>query len=457
MKTKSLTALAISVILAAGTVVPLAACSSCDHVLDYYPEVAATCVEDGHCEYWQCEKCGKYFKDADATKETDYESIVLQSKGKHSYVQGDYHEATCSEAGYWEQECSVCGDTTPKTDTANPALGHIFTDDSEYCERCGHTRIDYTLSDDGTYYIVTGLNDTTITDVVIPSEHTALGDETALPVKAIGDKAFQNQYKITSVSFPDSVTSIGAYAFYNCQALTEISIPGCDIGSFAFAYCKAATSVTIGNEAPVCIGQSAFASDTSLETVTFEGEVASVGKKAFEYCTALKSISITGSAEEIGADTFYECKSLTSVSLGSSLKTIGENAFFECSSLASITFPDGLETIGDDAFMYCDALESITIPDSVTNLGFGVFYLCTGLKNVTIGSGVTLMANSVFFGCKSLESVTFKVTTGWSVSDLAWGSTQTPVYTAVDSSSLTGPSTAAETVREYEAYRWVRS
>ncbi|MCD8285989.1 MAG: leucine-rich repeat domain-containing protein [Clostridia bacterium] len=480
MKGYRLLALALSAAVAAGAAASLAACSSdsCRHELTYYPAVEATCQGGGCLEYWQCDLCGKYFTDEKARNETTLGDLETPATN-HSYKRtSDLHAATCSEGGYYDTECIYCG--TQSRDYVSGALGHLFeSDDAEYCSRCGQGRIGMTLSEDGGSYIVTGLNDTTITDVAIPSEYTAQGEDTALPVTAIGDEAFMNVNTITSVSLPETVTSIGNYAFHACNGLTEISIPGGSVGSRAFSECKNLKSVIFGDAAPVSIGQLAFYYDQAMTDIDFEGEVEAIGTNAFGYCTALECVSIPGPISEIGESAFDKCTSLAEVSLPDSLETIGERAFYGCSSLTSaalgsglktietyafygcpfqsITLPEGLETIGDDAFMDCNALESIILPDSVTELGFGVFYLCTSLKEATIGSGVISMGNSVFFACSSLESVTFKVTAGWSVSDAMWNSTVEPVYTPVDSSMLEDPATAAETVSGYAEYRWQRS
>ena len=76
--------------------------------------------------------------------------------------------------------------------------------------------LNYTLSEDGTYYIVSGIGTCKDTDIVIPAIY-----EGKL-VKEIGERAFADCSSLTSVIIPDSVTSIGAFAFHGCTGLTHI-------------------------------------------------------------------------------------------------------------------------------------------------------------------------------------------------------------------------------------------
>jgi hypothetical protein len=91
----------------------------------------------------------------------------------------------------------------------------------------------YELSDDETYYIVTGIGDCADTDIIIPSTYEGK------PVTAIGSSAFERCTGLTSIVIPDSVTSIGNGAFYFCYGLTSIAIPDSvtSIGDAAFYMC----------------------------------------------------------------------------------------------------------------------------------------------------------------------------------------------------------------------------
>ena len=178
----------------------------------------------------------------------------------------------------------------------------------------------------------------------------------------------------------NSVTSIGC--FYGCTGLTSVTIPNSvtSIGGRAFSRCTGLTSITIPNSVTY-IGDFAFSSCTGLTSVTIGNSVTSIGNAAFRNCTGLTSITIPNSVTSIGDGTFYECTNLTSVNIPNSVTSIGNYAFEGCSGLTSITIPNSVTYIGYNAFEGCSGLTSITIPSSVTSIGKYAFY-CSGLMEV---------------------------------------------------------------------------
>ena len=208
--------------------------------------------------------------------------------------------------------------------------------------------------------------------------------------------AFYNCSMLTSVTIPDSVTSIGSSAFYNCSGLT---------------------SVTIGDSV-TSIGYDAFYGCSGLTSITIPDSVTSIGRYAFSGCSGLTSITIPDSVTSIGEGAFYGCSGLTSVTIGNSVTSIGNSAFYGCSGLTSITIPDSVTSIGHYAFEDCSGLTSITIPDSVTSIGIHAFYDCSGLTSVTIGSGVTSIGSSAFEDCSGLTEINWNAA---SVNDLSYG------------------------------------
>ena len=261
------------------------------------------------------------------------------------------------------------------------------------------------------------------------------------------DKTTLIQYPMgntrTAYTIPDFVTSIGAYAFYDCDRLTSVTIPDSvtSIGNDAFGYCKSLTSITIPDSV-TSIGYGAFYCCISLTSVTIGNSVTSIGGHAFYYCISLTSVTIGNSVTSIGDGAFYDCDSLTSVTIPDSVTNIGICAFYWCGSLTSITIPDSVTIIGMDAFNDCDNLEKITvdinnkyysndeygvlfnkakttliqypngntrttytIPDSVTSIGMGAFYDCDSLTSVTIPDSVTSIGEFAFGDCDSLTDV----------------------------------------------------
>ena len=237
-------------------------------------------------------------------------------------------------------------------------------------------------------------------------------------VTSIGEYAFYDCTSLTSVTIPDSVTSIGSFAFRFCTSLTGIWVAegnshySSDVSGVLFnkdkttlVQCPGAfAAYTIPNSV-TSIGEYAFYDCTSLTSVTIPDSVTIIGDFAFFYCTSLTSVTIPDSVTSIGYKAFCSCESLTSVTIPDSVTFIANEAFADCKSLTSVMIPNGVTSIHDDAFSRCTSLTSVTIPDSVTSIGDGAFFYCTSLTSVTIPNSVTIIGDSAFSHCKSLTSV----------------------------------------------------
>ena len=345
-------------------------------------------------------------------------------------------ESTCTKTGLDLYSCTDCSLVRMVT---TDAKGHTF-DDNGICDICEERKpsegLEFTLNADGTSYSVTGIGTCTDTDIVIPNTHEGL------PVTSIGEWAFYDCDSLKSITIPDSVTSIGNSAFYGCFSLTSITISDSvtSIGDYVFYDCIALTSVHITDLAAWCnidfnyisnplyyahnlylddnlvteliipdsvtsIGNSAFYGCESLTSVTIPSSVTSIGGFAFRYCFNLKSVTIPDSVTSIGEEAFGGCHSLTSVTIPSSVTSIGGSAFYGCSSLTSITIPNSITSIGWRVFEHCSSLTSVTIPDSVTTIGYAAFSNCKSLMSVTIPDSVTNIDEAAFFACDSLTSL----------------------------------------------------
>ena len=211
----------------------------------------------------------------------------------------------------------------------------------------------------------------------------------------------------TTYTIPNSVTSIGDAAFYDCSGLTSVTIPNSvtSIGYATFAGCSGLTSVTIPNSV-TSIGDAAFWDCSGLTSVTIPNSVTSIGYATFIGCSGLTSVTIPNSVTSIGIDAFFDCSGLTSVTIPNSVTSIGNYAFYNCSGLTSVTIPNSVTSIGEFAFAACFGLTSVTIPNSVTSIGNYAFYDCSGLTSVTIPNSVTSIGNYAFYNCSGLTSVT---------------------------------------------------
>ncbi|MCQ2367924.1 MAG: leucine-rich repeat protein [Kiritimatiellae bacterium] len=229
-------------------------------------------------------------------------------------------------------------------------------------------------------------------------------------VTTIGGCAFLGCSSLTSVTIPESVTTIGNSAFdetpfYNNQpdglvilgngylykykgtCPSSVTIPDSvtTIGDWAFAFCKTLTSVTIPDSV-TSIGYGAFSGCDSLTSITIPDSVTEIRSNTFDFCDKLTSVTIPNSVTEIGCQAFYNCSSLTSVTIPNSVTTIGDFAFDGCLSLSSVTIPNSVTTIGNKAFGYCRSLTSVTIPKSVTTIGSDAFSECNALNKVIVDS-----------------------------------------------------------------------
>ena len=214
-------------------------------------------------------------------------------------------------------------------------------------------------------------------------------------IQQIGDHAFAG-YAGTALAIPDNVTSIGSYAFYNCTGLKSVTIPDSvtSIGWSAFSGCTGLTSVTIPDSV-TSIGWSAFSGCTGLTSVTIPDSVTSIESYAFDGCTSLNAVYITDLAAWCG------------ISFGNSYANPLHYApmYLDGELVTNLVIPNSVTSIGSYAFYWCMRLTSITIGDGVTSIGEHAFDNCTGLKSVTIPDSVTSIGSSAFSGCDGLKAV----------------------------------------------------
>jgi len=235
-------------------------------------------------------------------------------------------------------------------------------------------------------------------NIVIPE--SVIYEGKTYNVTSIGNKAFNQCRKLTSITIGNSVINIGEAAFYHCDGINSITIPNSvtNIGERAFRECYNLTSLTIGNSV-IKIGEAAFESCESLTSIIIPNSVKSIGRYAFVACKNLTSLTIGNSVTDIGGDAFGECYGLTSVTIPNSVTNIGYAAFVNCIGLTSIVIPNSVSIIEYNTFGGCTGLTSVTIPNSVTSIGEIAFENCSSLTSITIPNSVTSIGENAFNGC----------------------------------------------------------
>ncbi|MCH5155618.1 MAG: leucine-rich repeat protein [Clostridiales bacterium] len=243
-------------------------------------------------------------------------------------------------------------------------------------------------------------------------------------ITSIGQRGF-GYTNIGTIILPNTLTSLGRSAFYESSVTRVEFEAGSTIESFAtdnsgtawtFGYCRSLTSIVLP-ESLNTIGGYAFYT-SGLTSVTIPGSVTSIGNNAFSSCASLASVNIAKSVTSIGSNAFANCSLLATVTFekgedGScALTTLGASAFNR-SGLTSISIPKSVTTIGDSAFANCTNLATVTFEKgedgtcALTTLD-GSAFNHTGLTSISIPKSVTSLGSYIFGGCADLTSVTFE-------------------------------------------------
>ena len=227
---------------------------------------------------------------------------------------------------------------------------------------------------------------------------------------SIGDNAFLDCVNLSGgVVLPNTLTKIGNSVFSNCNDITSVSIPNSvtTIGNFAFSECQSLTSVYLPSSL-TSIGNYAFTNCRNAKgDLIIPNTLKTIGEGAFSYCVGFSNLVIGNSVTSIGNGAFRNCINLGgALVLPNSLTQIGSFTFYNCNQLTNLSIPNSITSIGNFAFEKCSSLNgSLNIPNSVTSIGESAFAFCSNLKKLVIPASVISIAKNAFWSCKGLNLI----------------------------------------------------
>ena len=246
-------------------------------------------------------------------------------------------------------------------------------------------------------------------------------------ITTIGAYAFYECYSLTNVTIPKSITTIGIQAFYNCTGLKNVYISDlaawCNISFRGYTYGSSPAN-------PLYYAQHLYLNGEEIKDLVIPNGVSTIKDYAFNGFKGLTSVTIPNSVTTIGNTAFYFCTGLTDITIPNSVTMIGNDAFHNTHWYNNqpdgiiylgnhfydykgtmpqntvINIKEGTTTIASCAFSSCTGLSSITIPNSITTIGNYTFSGCTGLKSITIPNDLTIIGNCAFYNCTGLTEIT---------------------------------------------------
>ncbi len=245
---------------------------------------------------------------------------------------------------------------------------------------------------DGSGYYVDGC-DNTEANVVIPDEYYGL------PVTSISYAAFSGCNAIETLKIGANVKTIDPYAFNNCSSLKQIRIPETVVyvSDNLFNGCDALTDIWCEVTRRPSTWSSLWLNDcnayvhwvdvTDEQGLTYRLNYDCTEYYVFDCAKSATHITVPATYDGIpvtiiGVGAFYSCTSLESITFEGEIELIRGQAFESCMKLTQITLPEGLKTISGKAFYNCTNLTQITIPETVTLIEANAFAKCVRLTDI---------------------------------------------------------------------------
>ncbi len=253
----------------------------------------------------------------------------------------------------------------------------------------------------------------------LPAELEIPGAIDGIRVTAIGEEAFPGSTGLVSVTIPESVTSIGKWAFSNCTALKTVYYGGTRVQWKLVEIEEEGNAPLLAAElrcAAIDVGECGADGYDLRWKLTEDGVLTISGTGAMadymcnetpwdQYWESITSIVIGPGVTSIGSAAFFELELVENVSIPEGVTSIGSDAFAGCDVLTGVTIPAGVTAIGDRAFEYCQLLAGISLPESVTAIGERTFGYCRSLTEIAIPEGVVSIGERAFEECSALTQV----------------------------------------------------
>ena len=294
--------------------------------------------------------------------------------------------------------------------TKSYTKGSHDTDKGE-CKYCKHGIFSYTTTDGKTTPLASNMDfGSKILSHTIDSKGTCIiefeGKFTRIPDGAFKDTKINSN----TIEIPETVTSIGSYAFANTPICGSLIIPNSvtEIKEGAFENCRNLNSLKLPSNLKR-IESFVFKSCGFSGSLTIPNSVTEIGHHTFYGCNNFtKELILSENLEKIGSYAFAGCSGFSkgNLTIPNSVTVIGIGAFSDCSSFnGKLTLPENLTKIGKEVFKNCKCLSGdLTIPNSVTEIGEGAFYDCKGFNGkLSLPCNLSKIGNNAFYGCENLS------------------------------------------------------
>ena len=243
---------------------------------------------------------------------------------------------------------------------------------------------------------------------------------------------------VKKINIPKSVTKINAAAFMYCYDLQSINVDSENdryMSEKGILYNKNMTRILcypagikdtefFVPDTVKTIGDFAFYGTKALESINIPDSVTNIGTDAFGECSGLKEVVIPDSVTSMGEAVFYKCTSLEKVKLSVNITSPNPAVFQYCSNLKEVVLSENMRFLGDFMFSYCTQLTNIVLPDTLTSVLRSAFQNCDNLKNITVPKNVTTIRDYAFGYYYDEQSATYKKYDDFTISGYAGSKAQ---------------------------------